>query len=171
MNADVLFSSSDSVSDWRERTNYAEDIQRLFDYFPPHQVHILLYEDFAADNQSAMSSIFRFLDLSPEDVVGGEYNQSVRPVFSWLDAFVVSFNHGVWLDKLPISLRKKLVNFAKTILFEDKEYSVSPEHKELFKDDVIRLQHVLNEAGYDINAVSRWGYEGLVSNDVFDKIS
>lgn len=45
---------------------YFPRLKRYYDLFPAEQIHVMLYEDFAADARAALRTLFTFLDVAPD---------------------------------------------------------------------------------------------------------
>ena len=48
---------------YSDHVRYAEQLRRYLAVFPPEQLLVLIYEDFRRDNESAVRTILRFLDV------------------------------------------------------------------------------------------------------------
>lgn len=56
--------------------HYAEELERYFDVFGRHRVHVLIYEDFVADSTAEYRKVLEFLGVDPA------FQPSLEPVFS-----------------------------------------------------------------------------------------
>jgi hypothetical protein len=50
---------------YRETARYTEQVERYFEFFGRHRVHVTLYDDFAANPAAACHEILQFLGLDP----------------------------------------------------------------------------------------------------------
>jgi hypothetical protein len=150
---------------------YVEQLRRYHELFPPEQVHVLVYDDFRADNERAVRDVLRFLevdDAAPISVT--EANPTIRVRSKHLDDVVqtVSVGRGpmMRLVKAPVktltprSVRRSALAIARRRLIyaepppEDAETML--ELRRRFKDEVTAVSEYL---GRDL--VSLWGYDRL----------
>jgi hypothetical protein len=48
---------------YSERVRYVEQLRRYYDVFPPEQVLVMIYDDYMADNDAALRTVQRFLEV------------------------------------------------------------------------------------------------------------
>jgi hypothetical protein len=55
---------------------YAEQLERVYNYFPAEQVHVIFYDDFKERTQECYQKVLQFLDLPPHDIDFKRVNES-----------------------------------------------------------------------------------------------
>jgi hypothetical protein len=91
---------------YRAVARYAEQVERYFQAFGREQVHVIIYDDFAADPSAAYSETLAFLDLDPN---------SFAPDFKVINAAqqvrsssIQNLLSDPWLRSTAISCRRWL---------------------------------------------------------------
>jgi Sulfotransferase domain len=85
---------------YSEHARYVEQLTRYLAVFPPEQVHVIIYEDFRADNDGTVREILRFLDVDDETVIAQvQANPTVRARSQILNEVV----HAVGVGRGPLS--------------------------------------------------------------------
>lgn len=80
---------------YSERVQYVEQLRRYHALFPPEQVLVLIYDDFRRDNQAAMRTVLRFLEVDDADPIEPiEANPTVALRSARLDEFTRSLRAG-----------------------------------------------------------------------------
>ncbi len=51
---------------YSDHVRYVDQLRRYHELFPPEQVLVLIYEDFRSDNEAAMRTVLRFLEVDDE---------------------------------------------------------------------------------------------------------
>jgi hypothetical protein len=120
--------------------NYATQVQRYMDNFPPHQLHISLYEDMQADYGQWFSSLLSFL--------------GVENSFVPHEVEVPSTPHIPRLVKAGFLLRRSLrvvpdpfKTYAKRAIYLKKLPELDAEDRaalvRYYRDDILRLQGII----------------------------
>ena len=85
---------------YSEHVRYVEQLTRYLAVFAPEQVHVIIYEDFRADNAGTVRQILRFLDVDDDIVVAPvQANPTVRARSQLLNEVV----HAVGVGRGPFS--------------------------------------------------------------------
>lgn len=91
----------DDSEDWPEvlqytgHVHYVEQLRRFDAFFPPEQMHVIIYDDFRADNEQTVRGVLRFLgidDDGPIEVL--DANPTVRMRSPRLDEVVQAVDLG-----------------------------------------------------------------------------
>lgn len=127
---------------------YYENLKRYYDLFPPEQIKVILFDDFANNPLRLMQDLYGFLDVDADVApdVKRKHNVGVVPRRGWLNRFLTNRHMRSLLDPvIPDALRK----MAKTLHHENmvKPPPVSPEQRRhiatLFREDVLRVQELI----------------------------
>lgn len=130
--------------------NYAVQVRRYMDHFPPEQIHLSLYEDIEGDAEAWLRSIFDFLGVDssfrPEDV----YVPSA-PRFT---SFSIMGGHRA---KLPVSLSKIIPGAFKVrlkkVMKQAEGPSLSIDDRAIlvryYRENILKLEEVI---GRDLSA-------------------
>jgi hypothetical protein len=152
---------------YSERVKYAEQLARFYAHFPRHQVLVLLYEDFKADNEAVFRDILTFLEIDPNfQPAFRRHNAGQKLKSKSAQRFVHRLSHGegLWAGPkrvlsslLPQTARRFLMRAVfRNVVFEPKD-EVSPQlrrHlKEQFRPEVERFGDLI---GRDL--ISEWKY-------------
>ena len=141
---------------YRNMGFYGEQLERFVCLFPLEQKRIFLYEDFLADSQTILRSIFEFLEVDttfrPRQVK--RPNQSGIPKNQYLNDLLLK--HGLLKQALKILLPKEVgqvlaSEFRKQNLRKPRlDRATRLELIETYQPDIERLQRILNRD------LSRW---------------
>lgn len=134
---------------------YAQHLRRYLDLFGRDQIHIMLFEDFAADEQATVGEIAKFLDVDPAgfEMRKMTVNAASQPRSAAVQRAAFAIRSRTWLPSplRSIAIRLTAVNHKKA---PDKREKMRPETRarllERFGDDVRELESMF---GLDL---SRW---------------
>jgi hypothetical protein len=156
---------------YSEHVRYVEQLRRYRELFAPEQMLILIYDDFRADNEATVRSVFRFLDVDESFPIEPiKANPSVRMRSQRLDDIV----HGVSVGAGPLSraakrvvnavtpqkLRREALRVAQRRVVHgdpkpvDESFMIELRHR--FKGEVVALSEYL-----DRDLVTLWGYDDI----------
>jgi hypothetical protein len=156
---------------YSDHVRYVEQLRRYRDVFPADQLHVLIYDDFRADNQATVRGVLRFLDVDDSIPIAQlDANPTVRVRSQRLNELV----HGVSVGHGPVSLAAKagvkavlprrlrrgaLTAAQRHLVFAgprepDEELMLGLRRR--FKGEVVALSEYL---GRDL--VALWGYDGI----------
>ncbi|MGP0103080.1 MAG: sulfotransferase family protein [Solirubrobacteraceae bacterium] len=154
---------------YSDHVRYVEQLRRYHDLFPAEQVLVLIYDDFRRDNEAALRTVLRFLEVDdtwPVNVM--DTNQSVLVRSQQLDDLV----HAVSVGRGPVTvaakaaikalaprdLRRNLLEFTRRRIVQgeppapDEQFML--ELRRRFKGEVVALSEYL-----DRDLVALWGYD------------
>ncbi len=159
------------VHQYTDRVRYVEQLGRYHSVFPAEQVLVLIYDDFRADNEAAVRTVLRFLDVdadAPIEVV--DANPTVASRSRALDGWA----HGLRAGRGPFArgiraalrtltparmrrgamhgLQRNVVNRSAPAPDE----ALTRELRLRFKPEVVALSDYL-----DRDLVKLWGYDEL----------
>jgi hypothetical protein len=155
---------------YSDQVRYVEQLRRYHDVFPAEQILVLIYEDFRADNETAVRTVLRFLDVDERGPIESiEANPAVRVRSPRLQGFARSLYLGrspstraakkLITASTPRSLRRRALAMQYRAQL-GKPRSPDPawmlELRRRFKPEVVQLGEYL---GRDLTAV--WGYDEL----------
>jgi hypothetical protein len=156
---------------YSEHVRYVEQLRRYEEAFSPEQMHVLVYDDYRADNEGTVKGVLRFLDVSdPAPIEVLEANPTVDVRSQRLHELV----HAVSVGRGPLSLAVKAAIKALTprsmrrgalhaaqrnVVYReppppDESFMLELRHR--FKGEVVALSEHLNR-----DLVSLWGYDRL----------
>lgn len=152
---------------YSERLKFSEHIKRYLDYFPIKQIKIVIFEDFKKNNKKTLVDIYKFLNVNENHIPKFSlYNKNKkirnRNLKKLIDKYILNSQLS---NFLPKKIYFTLKNLIKKLLSKNiPSYSLNSELKLIlkkrFKDEVIRLNHILNK--YDLikfNLIKKWGYD------------
>jgi len=149
---------------YRELVDFAPQIRRYFEVFPPDQIHFLLQEDLRDDVGTELDRIFRFLDLTNDPPLvpeAGDRNVNVNVRFGRMKWFFDNLHplRGM-LRRAPLPVLKAVRRVYYSIVMSDgRRRGLSREQREnlqvSFADGVAQTSELV---GVDLS--SRWGYSG-----------
>jgi hypothetical protein len=85
---------------YAEHVRYVEQLRRYHDVFPDEQILVLIYDDFRADNETAVRGVLRFLGVDDQAPIElAEANSTVRARSHHLHQLV----HAVSVGRGPVS--------------------------------------------------------------------
>jgi len=150
---------------------YVEQIQRFHAVFPSERVKIVIYDDFRADNETAVRDVRRFLDVDDSlPVEQVQANPTVAPRSQRMNELV----HAVGIGRGPVShtvkemikavtpagpRRRALYALKRQVVFgppPEPDEEVLYELRVRYRDQVIALSEYL-----DRDLVTLWGYDRL----------
>jgi hypothetical protein len=159
------------VHRYTDRIRYVEQLRRYHDVFRHEQVLALIYDDFRADNEAAVRSVLRLLDVDSEQPIQPlEANPTIAPRSKRLDAWTFAVRAG----RGPVSrgakstfkalttdrMQRKLVRTVQRKLVyaspPPPKQSLMVELRERFKPEVVALSEYL-----DRDLVALWGYDDV----------
>ena len=127
---------------------YSEQIQRYFDAFPRHQVHVLLYDDLKHAALETVQNVYRFLEVDPEfEPELGVHNQSNYPLSVRLQSLIASRWHAHPLRPSQPVRRRDTLHFPvlfgiNTLLGQYRKERLRPETRraliERFRPDIAK---------------------------------
>ncbi|RIV17755.1 sulfotransferase [Alicyclobacillaceae bacterium I2511] len=135
---------------YRELGLYSEQVNRYFSVFGRERVHVVLFEEFTRQPQSAMQEVFRFLGVDDKIQVDVSLhmNESGIPKSQGLYNFISQPNFlKEWIKPLfPAGLRERLGLRAKSMVLrkEALDTELAQELQAYYAPDVDRLEGVLN---------------------------
>ena len=169
--AEGVVNDGDRVHRYSDRVRYVEQLQRYHDVFPSDQILVLIYDDFRADNETAVRTVLRFLDVDAEAPIAlVDANPTLAARSRALDGWV----HAIRVGRGPLargvraSLRaltpSRVRRGATRGLQRNLVYrSVPPPDEALtrelrlrFKPEVVALSEYM-----DRDLVRLWGYDEL----------
>lgn len=134
---------------YRDIMRYAEQLQRYRDIFAPHQMHVVLYDDFKVDPAAAYAQVLDFLELDPftpefKPVNPAKVRRNWR-VHSLLKRFFAAPTRAL----LPAELRLRLITWLDRVNSRTQQRdSLDPELvaqlKAECRPDIIKLGEMLN---------------------------
>jgi hypothetical protein len=156
---------------YSDHVHYVEQLRRFHAVFPPEQVLVLIYDDFRLDNEAAVRTVLRFLDVddsAPIEVA--EANPSVGARSLRGDGLVRALYGGGGplaralsgavkalvprrLREGPLRTLRRRVVYAKPPPVDE---SLATELRRRYEGEVVALSEYL---GRDL--VSLWGYDEL----------
>jgi hypothetical protein len=153
------------------RVRYVEQLSRYHDVFSAEQVLVLIYDDFRSDNQTAIRSVLRFLDVDAEVPIRPvDANPSLaarsRALDRWSHALRTGrgpFSRGVKTTSkvlIPQRMRRRAIStIQRKVVYASAaapEESVMLELRKRFKPEVESLSEYLNR-----DLVALWGYDAV----------
>ena len=129
-----------------ELGNYYSQLKRYIDTFGKEQLMIIFYEDFKADTQKVMTSLFNFLGINQQQVDLSIQNPFLAPSNSMLSAL---YKHN-WIRKgIKAILPLRLISLVKDRFFssQDKPKLLDLTEQKLrhfYEKDVLQLEELLN---------------------------
>jgi hypothetical protein len=169
--AEGVVSEGERVHWYTDRVRYVEQLRRYHDMFASEDVLVLIYDDFRADNEEAVRSVLRLLDVDRDTaIVPLNANPTVAPRSRRLDTWLFALRSGrtpiaraanSTLKALtPRRTHRKLARAVQRNLV----YRSAPapdadlmlELRARFKPEVLALSEYL-----DRDLVSLWGYDDV----------
>jgi Sulfotransferase domain len=156
---------------YAEHVRYVEQLRRYHALFPPEQLLVLLYDDFRRDNEAAVRTVWRFLDVEDtQPVLQKEANPTVRVRSQRLHALMYSAATGrgrvsrglrsAARALAPRGLDRQAVVAVRNRLLMDEPRAPDErlvlELRRRFEPEVVALSEYL-----DRDLVSLWGYDRL----------
>jgi len=121
---------------------YAEQVKRYQDYFPTENLKVILFDDYANDNEAVVRDIFRFLDIDdtvPLDT-GSFHNSAYQPINFTLYNFFKDVRNAMAIDKiLPKSISKGIKRLMSTKNGLKLDKGMFKAALEYFYDDITQL--------------------------------
>jgi hypothetical protein len=159
------------VHQYTDRVRYVEQLRRYHDAFSSDQVLVLIYDDFRADNEAAMRTVLRFLeveDSAPIELV--DANPTLAPRSRALDSWALALRSGrgplsrgvktTFKALTPDRARRGLVRALNRKVVHGSapppDESLMIELRRRFKPEVVALSEYL-----DRDLVSLWGYDKI----------
>jgi hypothetical protein len=158
---------------YSDHVRYVQQLQRYHDAFPADQILVMIYDDFRRDNEAAIRTVLRFLDLDDGfPIETTEANPTVRARSQVLHQLV----HAVGVGRGPLSLavktpikmltpkqlrRKALYATQRHIVFAEPDppdEQLMSELRNRFRGEVESLARYI-----DRDLVSLWGYDQAAS--------
>jgi sulfotransferase family protein len=122
---------------------YGRHVTRYLDSFPAGQLHIVLYEDYAARPLSILRSLFEFLEVDPEFVV----DVSRRHNVTWQPRFIgLAAPGGTWRARVREVLPQRLATGLRNITHRRPRSIGRDERRsvlEFYEADIRQLQKLL----------------------------
>lgn len=129
---------------------YAEQVQRYLDTFGESRVHVVLFEDFVVDADSAMRSLYKFLEIDPNislHKADRVRNPTVFPKHPRLRRLMKHRRFKRALKKMlparALTNAKKAVERVNTIERPAIKPATQSDLAHRFRDDVRRLEEVI----------------------------
>jgi hypothetical protein len=154
---------------YSEHVRYVEQLRRYESLFPSEQLHVILYDDFRADNEATVRGILRFLDVDENAPIRVK---DANPTVAVRSPRLHDLAHAVVLGQGPLAragnATVKLLgrrNVRRAVAFRERLLMGSPqapdeelmlELRRRFKGEVVALSEHL-----DRDLVSLWGYDRL----------
>lgn len=128
---------------------YAIQLKRYLQHFPKEQLHVLLFEDFVADQQAAVKEIFLFLGVDPEVPIdyNVKSNEFFTPRFLLLQKLYNAIPNRIKrrvIDQAPVrakAIYKKLSR--KTAVKEQMDAKTRDRLAAYYQDDRSELEKLL----------------------------
>jgi len=128
---------------------YSKNVQRFFETFGKDKVKIIIFEEFVKNPKEALADIIKFLGVEAKipDSIGKMINESMLPRGKIAEFILKRVSFKQKKNTLP----KFFTNPIKKILTTNaKQEKISAEDeillKDFFRDDVIKLQKILNRS-------------------------
>jgi hypothetical protein len=156
---------------YTDRVRYVEQLERYHAVFSSEQILVLIYDDFRADNEAAVGSVLRLLDVEATGPIQPlNANPTVAPRSKHLDAWLFALRSGrgpvsrgvkaTVKTLTPKRTQRKLVRTVQRKFV----YAGAPpladglmlELRRRFKPEVVALSEYLNR-----DLVGLWGYGDL----------
>ncbi len=156
---------------YSDHVRYAEQLRRFHEVFPRGNVHVIIYEDFLADNERTIREVLRFLDVEDSVPINqSRANPTVSPRSQMLNELVhaVGVGRGPVANTLkasikaltPPSLRRGAFRYVQRRLVFGAPTPADPllmaDLRKKLKPEVVELSRYL-----DRDLVSLWGYDAL----------
>ena len=153
---------------YSERVKYADQLARIYDYFPPDQVQVLIYDDFKRDNEAVYTQLLSFLDVRSDfRPAFRKHNKGQKLQSKTAQTLVHRLSHGrggwkglhtLLTTLLPPAVRRFLLRLAfRKVVFTEKD-QVSQELRtrltRTYRPEVERFSAMI---GRDM--VTEWGYK------------
>lgn len=145
---------------YSEHIRYVEQLSRYKDRFPPGQVMVLIYDDFRRDNDTALRTVLRFLnvdDIIPINVA--EVNPTVEVRSQYLNRIIYGEQGPVWraMKEVVKVLTPRVGQSLRRVVYSDPpppDGRLMVELRRRFKPEVAALSEYL-----DRDLVTLWGYD------------
>jgi hypothetical protein len=156
---------------YSDRVRYVEQLRRFHAVFPPEQVLVLIYEDFQRDNEAAVRTVLRFLDVDDTPPIPAiKANPTVRVRSVRFDRTTRALQVGrspAWRALRATVKALTPLRFRRDVLYPirrravygkprqaDEDFMI--ELRRRFKGEVVALSEYL---GRDL--VALWGYRDV----------
>ncbi len=171
LESELIARENQSVRRYSDHVDYVAQLRRFEDAFGREQMLVLIYEDFRADNQAALSMVFTFLGVDPTLTIEPlEVNPAVRVRSQRLDRFVNGFYagrgpvRGALKSALKAVTPTRMHRGAFQVVRRRLLYAAPPpvdeglelELRRRFKSQVLALGEYL-----DRDLVTQWGYRDV----------
>jgi hypothetical protein len=159
------------VHRYSDRVHYVEQLRRYHDVFSSDQILVLIYDEFRADNETAVRSVLSLLDVEADRPIEQlEANPTMAPRSKHLDAWLFALRSGrgpvprsvkaAVKALMPRRTQRKLVRTVQRNI----AYAGAPalpqdltlELRKRFTPEVVALSEYL-----DRDLVGMWGYDDL----------
>ncbi len=156
---------------YSDRVRYVEQLHRFHDVFSSDQILVLIYDDFRADNETAVRNVLGLLDVEADRPIERlDANPTVAPRSKHLDAWLFALRSGrgpvsrglktTVKALMPRRTQRKLVRTVqRNVVYAGAPslpQSLTLELRRRFKPEVVALSEYL-----DRDMVSMWGYDNL----------
>lgn len=156
---------------YSDYVQYAQQLRRYQELFPPEQILVIVYDDFRHDNETIMRRVQRFLGIDDTyPIEPMEVNPSVRVRSTYLNNLVRTISTGdgpvpgaikTFIETVaPQELRHKALETTQRHLIytkpEPPDDKLMVELRRRYKNEVEALSEQL---GRDL--VTLWGYDGI----------
>lgn len=154
---------------YSEHVRYVEQLRRYESLFPSEQLHVIIYDDFRADNEATVRGILRFLEVDENAPIRVK---DANPTVAVRSPRLHGLAHAVVLGQGPLArggnAAVKLLgrrNVRRAVALRERLLMGSPqapdqdlmlELRRRFKGEVVALSEHLNR-----DLVSLWGYDRL----------
>jgi hypothetical protein len=127
---------------------YASQMERVYEHYKKYQVKVFLYDDIQHDASKMLSELFCFLQIDDKFTprsMNQIYNSASFPKaqsffkkagLNWVIDFVRETPMGKWIKRQSVSKSHTSP--------EGKEIQLNQSLKELFRDDIMRLQKIVD---------------------------
>jgi hypothetical protein len=159
------------VHHYTDRVRYVEQLRRYHDAFSSDQVLVLIYDDFRADNEAAVRTVLRFLDVDASARIEPvDANPTIAPRSRHLDAWALALRSGrgpvsrgvkaTFKALTPDRVHRNVVRAVNRNVVHGSapppDESLMIELRRRFKPEVVALSEYLNR-----DLVSLWGYDKI----------
>ena len=152
------------TTQYSEHVRYVEQLRRYEEYFPTEQLHVIVYDDFRADNRATGQELLRFLGVDPAVAVEvPEANPSVQIRFHRLHELI----HAVANTRAVRASAKALAPYGFS-----QERAVELRNRALYRKapalDTRQLDELRKRYKHEVEALSEhldrdlvalWGYD------------
>jgi len=148
---------------YREVARLTEQVRRYFDHFGRERVHIILYDDFAADPASTYRDVLSFLEIGPDN--RGTDFKVINGCKSVKSPLLQALIGDQWIRAMAIALSRHLPRLAFSALRNAEEkiwrLNTRPNKRSVLAPDL--REKLLEEFRPEVESLSR-----LIGRDLSD---